>query len=233
MLDCRNVSVSYDGKPVVEDISFGLAPGDCLRVVGENGSGKSTLMKGLLGLLPLSGGGTVFRVSRDEVGYLPQQTPARGDFPASVMEVVLSGRLNRRRFSPFYTRRDRASAEENMERLGIASLAGKPYRALSGGQQRRALLARALCAVGKLLMLDEPSAGLDPLAASQVDALLEKLNQEGMTLIVISHDLKSAARPGGKVLHMRKKTLFLGPSEDYAKTALYRHMTAPEGGRGF
>ena len=120
-----------------------------------------------------------------------------------------------------------------MERLGIASLAGKPYRALSGGQRRRVLLARALCAAGTLLMLDEPSAGLDPLAASQVDALLEKLNQEGMTLVVISHDLKSVAHPGGKVLHMRKKALFFGSSEDYVETALYRRMTALEGGCGF
>ena len=157
MLICRDVSLSYGGRAVVENVSFEVERGDYFCIVGENGSGKTTLMKGILGLLPLCGGSIEFQgVKRTEIGYLPQQTIVQRDFPASVREVVLSGRLNRCGLLPFYTRHDRACADENLERLGISSEAGKSYRDLSGGQQQRVLLARALCAADKLLMLEVP-----------------------------------------------------------------------------
>jgi len=217
--------MSYSGRNVVEDVSFELKDGDYLCVVGENGSGKTTLMKGMLGLLPLSGGGLEFQgVKPAEIGYLPQQTIVQRDFPASVREVVLSGRLSHHGLFPFYTRNDRDRADYNIERLGMAPVAGKSYRDLSGGQQRRVLLARALCAADKLLMLDEPAAGLDPVVASEMDALFEKLNREGMTLVIISHDLKSAVLYGGKILHMSRKALFCGPRDDYVKTNFYYRM---------
>ena len=230
MLTCRDVSLSYGGRTVVENVSFSVERGDYFCVVGENGSGKTTLMKGILGLLPLSGGRIEFQgVKRTEIGYLPQQTVVQRDFPASVREVVLSGRLNRCGLLPFYTRRDRACANDNLERLGISSEAGKSYRDLSGGQQQRVLLARALCAADKLLMLDEPVAGLDPVMASELYALLEKLNRDGMTLVVISHDLKSAVSYGKKILHMRRGALFCGSTDDYARTDLYRFMSGMGG----
>jgi zinc transport system ATP-binding protein len=153
-----------------------------------------------------------------------------------VREVVLSGRLNHCGLFPFYTRRDRACASENIERLGIDPVAGKSYRDLSGGQQQRVLLARALCAADKLLMLDEPVAGLDPVMTSEMYALLEKLNRDGMTLVVISHDLKSAVLYGRKILHMNRKALFYGPTNDYVKTGLYSFMSGNDdagGGDGF
>jgi len=226
MLTCRNVSLSYGGRTVVEDVNFELERGDYLCIVGENGSGKTTLMKGILGLLPLSGGNVEIQgIKRTEIGYLPQQTVVQKEFPASVSEVVLSGRLNRHEFLPFYTRRDRACANDNIERLGMASEAGKSYRDLSGGQQQRVLLARALCAADKMLMLDEPVAGLDPVVASEMYELLEKLNRDGMTLVVISHDLKGAILYGRKILHMRRGALFYGPTDDYVKTDLYRFMS--------
>ena len=210
----------------MEDVSFDVAQGDCLSVVGENGSGKSTLMKGILGLLkPVSGRVEFHGLRHNEVGYLPQQTVVQKDFPASVREVVLSGCLNRRGFFPFYSRHDRVCADKNLERLGIADLARISYRDLSGGQQQRVLLARALCAAKRLMALDEPVAGLDPVAASGFYALLEKLNRDGMTLIMISHDLKSALRYGNKILHMHKKPLFYGETREYLKTSIYRYMT--------
>ena len=233
MLTCRNVSMSYDGGTVVENVSLELERGDYLCIVGENGSGKTTLMKGMLGLLPLNGGNIdLHGVKRAEIGYLPQQTVAQRDFPASVREVVLSGRLNHCGLLPFYTRRDRVCANDNMERLGIASEAGKSYRDLSGGQQQRVLLARALCAADKLLMLDEPVAGLDPVMASEMYSLLEKLNRDGMTLVVISHDLKSAVLYGSKILHMRRGALFYGSTGDYVKTGLYRFMSGNDDSDG-
>jgi zinc transport system ATP-binding protein len=211
---------------VVEGVSFELARGDYLCVVGENGSGKTTLMKGILGLLPLSGGDIEFHgLKSTEIGYLPQQTVVQRDFPASVREVVLSGRLNRHGFFPFYTRRDRACVDESLERLGMVSEAGRSYRDLSTGQQQRVLLARALCAADKFLMLDEPASGLDPVVAFEMYALLEKLNRDGMTIIVVSHDLQSAVLYGGKILHMGGKALFCGPTDDYVKTGLYYHMS--------
>jgi zinc transport system ATP-binding protein len=208
----------------VENVSFEVAPGDYLCIVGENGSGKSTLMKGLLGLLPLSGGRVDLDVRRTEIGYLPQQVMAQRDFPASVGEVVLSGRLNRHGFFSFYSRRDKARAGEVRERLGVAAQVRAPYRDLSGGQQRRVLLSLALCAAEKLLMLDEPAAGLDPLVASDMYALLKGLNRDGMTLVMISHDLKSALRYGNKVLHLRVRPLFYGKTSEYVKTDFYRRL---------
>ncbi|MDR3265352.1 MAG: ABC transporter ATP-binding protein [Synergistaceae bacterium] len=225
MLTCRNVSLAWDDRVAVRDVSFEAARGDYLCVVGENGSGKSTLMKGLLGLIkPISGSIEYEGVTRTGIGYLPQQTVIQRDFPASVREVVLSGCLNRHGVLSFYTRRDRARADENLERLGIADLARKSCRDLSGGQRQRVLLARALCAAEGLLMLDEPVAGLDPVMASGMYALLERLNDDGLTLIVISHDLKGALRYGNKILHMRTKALFYGETGEYVRTDFYRRL---------
>ena len=219
------INKAFPGVQALRNVDFDLNEGEVHALVGEHGAGKSTLMKGLLGLLPLSGGQVDFNVRRTEIGYLPPQIMAPKDFPASVGEVVLSGRLNRHGFFSFYSRRDKARAKEVMECLGVIAPARAPYRALSGGQQRRVLLARALCAADTLLMLDEPAAGLDPLVGSDMYALLEKLNCDGMTLVMISHDLGSALRYGNKVLHLRgRKTLFYGETPEYVETDFYRHL---------
>ena len=218
MLTCRNVSMSYDGRAAVENVSFELARGDYLCVVGENGSGKTTLMKGILGLLPLSSGNIEFHgVKRTEIGYLPQQTFVQRDFPASVREVVLSGRLNRHGLLPFYTRGDRACANDNMERLGLASEAKKSYRDLSGGQQQRVLLARALCAARRLLVLDEPAAGLDPVAAREFHRLISKINREtGVTVVMVSHDMPCVLQYASHILYLKNVQAFFGTKEEYA-----------------
>ncbi|MDR1066843.1 MAG: metal ABC transporter ATP-binding protein [Clostridiales bacterium] len=219
LITCRDVSFSYDGNAVVSGLNFEVRKGDYLCVVGENGSGKSTLIKGLLGLkAPSSGEITIGDgLRRNEIGYLPQQTVAQNDFPASVREVVLSGRLSGRGLSPFYSREDKMTAEKNMSLLGIRDLRDKCYRELSGGQQRRALLARALCAAGKIALLDEPMTGLDPASAKELYLEIEKINrEESLAIIMVSHDMRSVAKYAGRILHLRNKQEFFGAAEEYA-----------------
>ncbi|MDR0896317.1 MAG: metal ABC transporter ATP-binding protein [Oscillospiraceae bacterium] len=208
----------YEGVPVAQGLTFQVQRGDYLCIVGENGSGKSTLIKGLLRLQqPLTGTFAMGEGLRaDEIGYLPQQTAAQKDFPASVREVVLSGCLARRGLRPFYSRENRRAADENMERLGIAHLRKRCYRELSGGQQQRALLARALCATQKLLLLDEPVSGLDPVATQELYALIADINRElGVTVLMVSHDIHAAVRYASHILHLKSRQVFFGAKADY------------------
>ncbi len=231
MLALKNVTMQYDGRVAVSDVSFQVQTGDYLCIVGENGSGKSTLIKGILGLnRPSKGEFTLNGVRQTEIGYLPQQTAVQMDFPASVYEVVLSGCLNCRGIKPFYSARERERAMGNIRLLGLDGICKKSYRELSGGQQRRVLLARALCATEKLLLLDEPAAGLDPVVTGELYALIEKLNREhGVTVIMVSHDMKMAVRYGNKILHMQTSAAFFGPTEEYKKTGAYQRMMGEEG----
>ncbi|MCL1866434.1 MAG: ABC transporter ATP-binding protein [Oscillospiraceae bacterium] len=220
-LICRDLTVGYEGKTVVSDLSFTVGEGDYLCVLGDNGSGKSTLMKTILrlkspmsGTIELGGG-----LKPHEIGYLPQQTVVQKDFPASVYEVVVSGCLNGCGMRPFYNREEKKSARENMEKLGISSLARRCYRELSGGQQQRTLLARALCATRKILLLDEPVAGLDPAATAEMYRIISELNKSGTTIIMISHDLAAAAEFSSHILHIGNGgLLFGGTTSDYLKS---------------
>jgi zinc transport system ATP-binding protein len=221
LIECQNVSFAYDDKPVVSGLNFSLEEGDYLCIAGENGSGKSTLVKGLLRLIrPFRGTLVMDRGLRpEEIGYMPQQAAAQKDFPAAVFEVVLSGRQNRRGFRPFYSRKDRQAAEENLGRLGMEDLRRACFRELSGGQQRRVLLARALCAAGKLLILDEPASGLDPLVTAEMYRLLAEINRDlGITLVMVSHDIEGAALSAGKVLHLHNEQLFFGTAAAYRES---------------
>ncbi|MDR0455594.1 MAG: metal ABC transporter ATP-binding protein [Treponema sp.] len=225
MIDCKNLSFGYDGQIIVRGLNFSVEAGDFLLVAGENGSGKSTLVKGLLRLInPMEG--TInfspdFR--QNQTGYLSQQTAAKQDFPAGVTEIVLSGFLGTKRFLPFYSHSEKQKAEEKMRLLEITGLKDRCFRELSGGQQRRVLLARSLCAAEKLLVLDEPFAGLDPLISAELYRLLEKINKEtGMTIIMVSHEIEAAASRRAecatKALHLQKQQLFFGSMEDYRKS---------------
>ncbi len=230
ILTCSHVSMKYDTAHAVRNVSFEVNDGDYLCIVGENGSGKSTLMKVLLGLLKPAGGKVAFHGFKQiQIGYLPQQTPIQQDFPASVFEVVLSGCLSRHPF-PFYTRKDRQMAKDNLTRLGADGFMRKSYRDLSGGQQQRVLLARALCATEKLLLLDEPVTGLDPVMANGLCQLLDTLNKQGLTIIMISHDINSAVKYGNKILHMQTKPLFYGATSDYLKSEIGMRMIGGERG---
>ncbi|MBE6836330.1 MAG: ABC transporter ATP-binding protein [Ruminococcaceae bacterium] len=221
---CENVSLAYDGMKIVSDLNFEVNKGDYLCIVGENGSGKSTLIKTLLGLKTPNDGSINFGdgLTQDEIGYLPQQTSAQKDFPASVYEVVLSGCLNKIGKKPFFSKADKKRAEMNIERLGISDLKKRCYRELSGGQQQRVLLARALCATEKLLLLDEPTAGLDPKVTMDFYALISSLNKSGITIIMVSHDINAAVEYSSHILHMSHKPLFFGKTSDYVQSPIGR-----------
>ena len=220
LISCRDASFAYDGKTVVDGLDFDVNRGDYLCVVGENGSGKTTLMKGLLGLArPKTGAITMGDgLKPTQIGYLPQQTPAQKDFPANVYEVVLSGRLGSRGLRPFYSRLDRQIALANMEKLGISAIAKKSFRELSGGQQQRTLLGRALCATEKALLLDEPVAGLDPLVTSELYKTILALSREGITVIMISHDIHAAVEYASHILHLQNRQVFFGRTDAYRQT---------------
>lgn len=229
LISCKDVSLGYEGSVVLEDVDFQIDKGDYLCIVGENGSGKSTLIKGLLGLKkPLHGEITLGDdLSPDEIGYLPQQTAIQRNFPASVFEVVLSGRINQMKRRPFYSKQDKEAATEKMRLMGIESLKNRSYQELSGGQQQRVLLARALCATQKLLLLDEPSSGLDPVVTSDFCNLIKKINREqGITIVMVSHDIHTTARYASHVLHLGKRQLFFGKTREYLESDIGKQFTA-------
>lgn len=218
VLACQDLAFSYDGKDVLKGVNFTLKQGEYLCIVGENGSGKTTLMKGLLRLNKPTKGKIVTGdgLKPNEIGYLPQQTQIQRDFPASVYEVVLSGCLNSMGRRLFYSKKHKQLAIDNLEALDILSLKNKCYRELSGGQQQRVLLARALCATQKMLLLDEPVTGLDPVAAEEFYRMIEKLNREkGITIIMVSHDVKGVVSHASHVLHLDGVQKFFGTMEEY------------------
>ena len=219
-LKCKNLTVGYEDGAVASGISFGVNAGDYLCILGENGSGKSTLMKTLLGLVPPLEGELSFDTSKEiHIGYLPQITQVQKDFPASVEEIVLSGCLKKTGKSPFYKKTHKVQAHVNMKKLNICDLAKKSYRNLSGGQQQRVLLARALCAAEDILLMDEPTAGLDSVSTAEMYEYIEKLNKEGMTIIMISHDME-AVKYATHVLDFNENISFMSRDEYEARKAV-------------
>lgn len=218
-LRCENLALGYESHIVVQNISCTVNTGDYLCIVGENGAGKTTLLKTMLGLQkPLAGTiakGSDFSLQR--IGYLPQQTVIQKDFPATVEEIVRSGCINRMKFAPFYRTQEKIRATHTMEQLGIAHLAKHSYRELSGGQQQRVLLARALCATHTTLFLDEPTAGLDPTATEDLYALIEQYNKDGLTVIMITHDMKAALRYASHILHIGEQSFF-GTKDEFIRS---------------
>ena len=221
LLKCEHVDFGYENQDAVIDVSLEVSTGDYICIVGENGSGKSTLMKGILGLLKPTEGKIEIseELKKAGIGYLPQQTAAQKDFPATVFEVVISGCLGKRGNRPFYSPKEKQTALSNLERLGIADLKKSCFRDLSGGQKQRALIARALCATDKLLILDEPITGLDPSAIQDFYNIIRKLNREEQILMV-SHDMANIVRQAGKILHLQQKALFWGTVQDYLKSGI-------------
>lgn len=221
LIEFNKVSFSYERKLALKDVDFSLSSGDFICVVGENGSGKSTLIKGMLKLKIPSKGSIKFDKSllKKEVGYLPQQKSMMKDFPATVHEVVLSGRLSQMGMRPFYTKKDRMIAKENINKLGIDHIRHKSYMDLSGGQQQRVLLARALCSCKQLLVLDEPVSGLDPLVTAELYRLVKDLNEvDKMTVVMVTHDVEEALKYGSHILHLANEQLYFGTCSDYRQT---------------
>ena len=231
LLKCEKLTLGYDGRAVATDISFEINSGDYLCIVGENGSGKSTLVKTLLGLQTPISGEIVFGdgLKSKEIGYLPQQTVVQRDFPASVQEIVISGCLGRQGLKPFYSKEDKKRAKEAIERMDIGSLRNRCYRELSGGQQQRVLLARALCATQRILLLDEPVTGLDPMVTAEMYALIKTLNEQGITIIMISHDINAAVEYASHILHIGS-SYFFGTTDEYIASEKSNAFLAGKGG---
>ena len=221
LITCKNLSLSYDALPVVRDLSFSVEEGDLLFIIGENGSGKSTLIKAILGLHPTEAGSIDFDkcLAKTDIGYMPQKTRTQRNFPASVWEVVLSGFCGKKRILPFYSAQEKAIAESNLRLLAVHDLKKRCYRELSGGQQQRVLLARALCAAGRILILDEPTAALDPHATAEFYHLIRYLNQEkGVTVLMISHDFEAAKKYASHVLLLDHHGNYFGSVSDFLKS---------------
>ncbi len=220
-LICKNLSLGYDGREIINNMNFSVNKGDYLCIIGENGSGKTTLMKAILGLIQPISGEMIFGdgFSKKEIGYLPQQTDYQKDFPATVYEIVTSGFQSKLGFKPFYSKEEKTLAEKNIELMGILHLKNRCYRELSGGQQQRVLLARALCAAKNVLLLDEPVTGLDPKVSQEMYSLIESLNKSGITIIMISHDIDSALKYGSHILRIDRgnNDVFFGTVSEYAE----------------
>lgn len=233
-ITCNDITLAYDGKAVLEHLSFTVDAGECLCIVGANGTGKSTLCRALLGLVSPVSGEIVFGegLSTRDIGYLPQQTAVQRDFPASVFEIVLTGLLSRRGLRPFYTAKEKAEATALLTELGIDGLRDKSYRVLSGGQQQRVLLARALLAARRMILLDEPTASLDPVATQDFYALIHRLRREkGITVLMVTHDLTALRRACDRVLHLGKNPPFFGTPREYeASEAGREYLSISEDG---
>lgn len=230
-IECRGLSLSYDGRTVLSDVDFSISAGDYLCIVGENGSGKSTLIKALISLKKPSGGEILFGdgISGKNIGYLPQQTAFQRDFPAKVREIVTSGCLGRGGIHMFYSSSDKKRAAEAMDKMGISDIAESSFSALSGGQRQRVILARALCAAEKILLLDEPTTGLDPSSARELYSLVSSLNKnDGMTVIMVSHDIGHSLKYANKILHLDKSVKFFGTKEDYLSSSAMGALTGGE-----
>ncbi len=226
LIEVKNLAKSFNRRSVLRKLCFSVEQGDYLYVVGENGSGKTTLMKIILGLIEPDSGEIVFNgFNKSQIGYLPQTTEIQSDFPASVREVVLSGTLGNRR-SPFYSKRDRQTADRMIKRLDIENIRNASFRSLSGGQRQRVLLARALCATGRILLLDEPITGLDPVATAEFYEIMEDLRSDGVTIIIISHDISCAVHYGNKILHLGNDGYYFGATADYVHSPLGQQMLA-------
>ena len=215
LLEARNLTLGYEGQEVVRDIDFTLEEGNYLCIVGDNGAGKSTLVKAILGLIRPMSGSLDFHIGKGGIGYLPQQSGIQRDFPSSVLEVVLSGCLNRHRHLFGYTSDEKRKALYELGRLGMDGCVGASFQDLSGGQQQRVLLARALMATEKLLLLDEPVTGLDPRTTSELYDIVDELNRGGITIMMVTHDIHPALNDARTILHLSQGRYFFGPKESY------------------
>lgn len=226
LIICENLSIGYNDRVVLRDLNFAVGPQDYLCIIGENGSGKSTLIKNLLKLQKPILGEVKYceNLKSNEIGYLPQQSAIQKDFPASVEEIVLSGNINRLGLKPFYTAKCHKKAKHNMELMNIVGIKNESFQNLSGGQQQRVLLARALCAGSKALILDEPVTGLDPVAAYDMYNLIETINKEyRIAVIMVSHDINAALKYATHILHLSRDSVFFGTKEEYKTSSFFKN----------
>lgn len=222
LISCKNMCSGYDGRIILKNVSFDICEGDYICIVGENGGGKSTLVKTLTGIIPFKSGHLHYlNIKKSEIGYLPQQSVLNPDFPATVFEVVLSGTLSQKGIMPFYTKKLKNVAMNNLDLIGMAEFKNFPFSNLSGGQKQRVLLARALCATQKLLVLDEPVTGLDPIVTNDFYKLICDLNQKlNISIVMVSHDVDMAVRYAKKILHLKNGESYFAKTDEYVNSKL-------------
>jgi zinc transport system ATP-binding protein len=225
-IECNNLVVKYENELALKDVGFHVNQGDYLAIIGENGSGKTTLIKAILGLIKTDGGKILFDKSvKKQIGYVPQKNLIQKNFPASVMEVVLSGFVSKDKLIPFYSAKEKEQALKNMKCINIENLKNRSFQNLSGGQQQRVLLARALNSTENIIFMDEPVANLDPVATKEFYDSVNHLNKEHkVTIITTTHDIKTIVKHANKILHLDKKVLFFGTTDEYLKTDLSKIM---------
>ena len=227
LISCKNLTAGYDSKIILKNISFDICEGDYICIAGENGTGKSTLVKTLTGIIPFKSGHLHYlNIKKNQIGYLPQQSLLNPDFPATVFEVVLSGTLSQKGPFPFYTKKLKELALNNLKLIGMENFKNSPFANLSGGQKQRVLLARALCATQKLLVLDEPVTGLDPIVTNDFYKLIQNLNQKlKISIIMVSHDVSSAVKYAKKILHLTHNGCLFCDTADYLKTNIGKRFS--------
>ncbi len=226
LLECINLNVNIEGKSVLNNVNFEVLENDFLCIVGENGAGKTTLTNAILGLVPIASGDIKLNgITAKDIGYLPQKIKLSSNFPASVKEVVMSGFAGKKFFQPFYNNSQKCRADDSMNLLGIKDIEKRSFLELSGGQQQRVLLARAICAAEKIVFLDEPITGLDPLASDNFYKLLSHLNKHhGVSIVMVSHDVENSVKYCSKVLHLGSSNRFFGETKDYLESDVYFHF---------
>ncbi len=224
LIDCLNLSLSYNNVVAIKNFSYSFKESDYVCIVGENGSGKSSMFKGILGLnsqMKKSGKVVFCGVKPYEIGYLPQKANSKPDFPASVLEVVLSGFSAKAGFLTFYSKQQKNRANEILETLNIHFLKNKSFKELSKGQQQRVLFARSVCAARKILFLDEPCAGFDPIITSTFYQFLQNLNYENkVAIVMITHDVKHIINSAKTIIHLKNEPIFIGKKDDYIKSSI-------------
>jgi len=223
LLEVTDLCIGYDGKSIIDDIGFELTSGSYLCIIGENGAGKSTFLKTISGLQKPIYGTARFNLQRREIGYLPQQAALRHDFPASAKEIISSGALSRGKwYRPFLSKEEKERITWAAEKTGVISFWGKCFRELSGGQQQRVLLARALVTAKNAVILDEPTAGLDPEATKEFYEFLVKINRDDkITIIMVTHDIEDAKKHATHMLELKnqkpgcEESYFFGTVSEY------------------
>ena len=217
LIKVNKLTFRYEARDIedtLKNVSLSVNEGDFLCIVGENGSGKSTLIKCIVGLNKVPEGAITIN---EKIGYLPQKTEIQANFPASIEEVVLSGTISNNIRKIWYTKEDKEKATEIMKELDIYEIRKKCFRDLSGGQQQRVLIARAMCATNKIIVLDEPTNGLDPNIARKIYETLKKLNKKRkLTILMVSHDIERAVKYASRVVEIKNgKVSFDGLPEKY------------------
>lgn len=221
IITAKNLTIAFGKNKVIDSANFTIADGDFVCVVGANGSGKSTLIKSILNIIKINRGKIIYGkdITNTTIGYLPQESKVDQNFPTTVFEIVLSGTLGRLKFRPFYRKADKELAEKALDTLKISHLKDKSFADLSGGQKQKVLLARALTATSKVLILDEPSNHLDHNSKTDFYDTLKEINQDlNITIIMITHDLDADDLIGNKILAIENGRVKIHSTADFLRS---------------